>query len=706
MGLRHILMVLSLLTVLSVSVGGTLYYSALHRAAFQEAERQAAAKTELIQKSVTTFLSEHQNTVATLAGMPACQETLMVDTADTRYRANVTLDHFAGTLNADVCYLMNRQGLTIASSNRNAPDSFVGKNFSFRPYFKQAMQGTRGTYLAMGVTSRKRGVYHSFPIYSDPEDQPVGVAVIKSSIDKIENELGLPDEDIVLITDPLGVIFITNRPHWLYQLAWKPSPEQLEAVALTRQFGSGPWQWVGLQMAEEGHVSDREGNRYLLHHAHIDRFPGWQIIYLRSTRAIARTVTGPLLGIVGPAALLLSLFIGTSVLVLYRKASREIFQRRSAEEALRVSEERYRALYHHTPAMLHSIDQEGNLLSVSDFWTETMGYTREEVLGRPLTDFFTPDSREYAQTIGIPQFFRKGFIKEVLYKMVKKSGEIIDVSLSAIADRDETGRIQRSLAVSIDVTERNRAEAALRIATQELSQYSKALEVQVQKRTEQLRHLSGSIMASQENERAAIARELHDELGQLLTALRMDAVWLEKRLGEQDGPAAERAAAMASLVDTTIEEVRAMSIRLRPGVLDDLGLVEALEWFTSEFERRAEIACIFSHDPMPVVPDAIATAAYRIAQEALTNVARHAATATRAEVELRMRDDTLTLTVSDDGRGFDPTTLAETKQLGLVSMRERAVLVNGTLTVTSAPGNGTVVTLKVPLERQEIERVL
>jgi len=217
---------------------------------------------------------------------------------------------------------------------------------------------------------------------------------------------------------------------------------------------------------------------------------------------------------------------------------------------------------------------------------------------------------------------------------------------------------------------------------------------------EQLRRLSGSIMANQENERAAIARELHDELGQLLTALRMDAVWLQNRLKDKDFQAAERAGAVCALVDTTIEEVRSMAIRLRPGVLDDLGLVDALEWYTTEFERRAEIACIFNHDAVPPVDGAIATAAYRIAQEALTNVARHAQ-ATRAEVGLRMHHNALVLTVCDDGRGFAPQALAETQMLGLAGMRERAGILGGTLTVESQPGLGAKVVFSVPLSQPD-----
>jgi PAS domain S-box-containing protein len=814
MGLRHILMVLSLLAFLSATAGGALYYSALRQAAFQEAERQAVANTELIHRSLNSLLGEHRKTVVTLAGISALQAALLTNHPDDLYHANVVLDHFAGTLDADVCYLMNRYGDTIASSNRKDPDSFVGHNFAFRPYFKQALSGSLGGYLALGATSGKRGIYHSYPIYSDPEERPIGVAVIKSSIERAEKALGLPEQDVVLITDPNGIIFISNRAEWLFQVAWQLPRDQLKELEQMRQFGFGPWQWAGLQIIEEHLVSDQQGRRYMIHRADLERFPGWEIIHLRDMRAIARSVSGPLLRIVGPVVIVLSVLVGVAVLILFQKASREIQRRRNAEEALRQSETRYRSLYHHTPAMLHSVDTSGRLVSVSDYWVKTLGYGRQDVIGRPLTDFFTPETKRYAESEVFPRFFSTGVCTDVPYQFVKKNGQIIETLLSAIADRDENGAIQRSLAVSIDVTERNRAEEALRVAKEKLSLYSKELErlvsirteeisailkytpsvvymkdmrgryllvnsrfeelfgvpndaargktdlqvlpgkvaeqfqandrtvlqrgkplhveeeipqndgvhtylsvkfpifeesgsirgicgiatdiTAVKKAQEQLRRLSGSIMANQEQERASIARELHDELGQLLTALRMDAVWLQERLKTSDEKAAERAGAICALIDTTIEEVRSMAIRLRPGVLDDLGLVEALEWYTTEFERRAQFACIFSHNGVPAIDDTIATAAYRIAQEALTNVARHAM-ASRAEVALKMAGQVLMLEVCDDGRGFDLQDLPESRMLGLAGMRERAALVGGTLTIHSTPGEGTRVCLQVPL---------
>jgi signal transduction histidine kinase len=207
-------------------------------------------------------------------------------------------------------------------------------------------------------------------------------------------------------------------------------------------------------------------------------------------------------------------------------------------------------------------------------------------------------------------------------------------------------------------------------------------------------------MANQEKERSAIARELHDELGQVLTALNMDAVWLYEHLKDTDAKAARRALTICELIDTTIEEVRGLAIRLRPGILDDLGLVDALEWYTADFERRTGITCVFEHANIPNINDNVATAAYRIAQETLTNVARHAS-ANRVEIHLKEYQGNLSLTTIDNGNGFNHSELSETEALGLAGMRERAVLVDGVLNIQSQPGSGTRVLFKVPIDGQK-----
>jgi PAS domain S-box-containing protein len=815
MRLRLILLVLSLLALLSASAGGILYYRSLKNAAFEEAERQAQNRVEMLRINLMRLLSESRRPVRTLAGFPEIREAVADPRPETIGSANRLLDHFRKTLGVDVCYLMDRRGLTIASSNRGDPDSFVGHNFAFRPYFAEAMGRRLGAYLALGTTSQKRGAYYSYPVFPEPAGPPEGTVVVKASIEEVEKQLGLGPEDLVLVTNPQGVIFISSREEWRYHLLWNLSREEIGAIAATRQFGSGPWRWTGLQLVDARYVVDQEGRRYLMNQTFLESFPGWQVISLRSLDDISRVVSEPLLNITGPVVLTLCLLIGASVLFLYQKASAEIRQRKEVQEALAKSEARYRSLYNHTPAMLHSIDGTGRIVSVSDYWLDVLGYRREDVLGRRLTDFFTESSRHFAETKVIPVFFQTGSCKDIPYQFVRADGQTIDVLLSAIVDRDSEGRPHRSLAVSIDVTERIKAERALKVAKEELGRYTQGLERQVRKRSreiagilgntpdvvsikdpegryslinsrfeeilgqsndevqgktdadlfpeetarqfrandrkvlnerrslqveerfphrdgtlhtylsvkfpffdedgnasgvcqvstditevkkaqDQLRRLSASIMASQEKERSAIARELHDELGQVLTALRMDAVWMARRLERTDPRAAERALTMCQLIDRNIEDVRGMAIRLRPGVLDDLGLVAALEWYTSDFERRTDITCLFEQRPIPPISDAVATAAYRITQEALTNAVRHGAPA-RCVVDLRADGGRLLLTVSDNGSGFDPSAIDAGEGIGLTGMQERAKLVGGELRVDSAPGNGTRVRLTVPV---------
>jgi PAS domain S-box-containing protein len=707
MKLRLILLVLSLLAFLSASTGGFMYYSSLEKVAMEEADRQSAARVQTIKKSLSAFLSENIKPVRALAGMDQLQTCLIrPDDGVALENANRILDHFNCALETEVCYVMDHRGHTIASSNRMAVDSFVGENFEFRPYFQQAVQGKPASYLALGTTSGRRGAYYSHPIIAEGRRDPIGVVVIKASIELIERDLVSDNDEVVLVTDPHGVIFISNRKEWLYHSVQKLSDDRRDRIARSLQFGEGPWNWIGIQLEGEKHAVDRHGDGYLMHRIELDDYPGWNVIHLLSLAAISRTVSDPLIRIAGPSILALCVLIGVSVFFLYRKASVDIMRRQAAESALRESEERYRSLYNHTPAMLHSIDRNGRLISVSDYWLEILGYERDEVVGRKLTDFFAESSRRYAEETVFPKFFETGVCKDIAYQFIRKNGDIIDISLSAITDRELAGKPVRSLAVSIDVTERKRAEEALQRAQEELRRYSQDLERQVQKRTqevtsilEQLRRLSGSIMDGQEKERSAIARELHDEFGQLLTALRMDSVWLRDRLKDADVKASERALTMCTLIDKAIEGVRSLAIRLRPDVLDTLGLVDALEWVTTDFEKRTSITCFFKHRAVPAIRDTLATAAYRITQEALTNIARHAK-ASRVDVALGVEDGTLSLVVSDDGLGFDVHCLKESDGLGLAGMRERASLVGGTLDVRSQSLQGTRVNFRAPLNSE------
>jgi PAS domain S-box-containing protein len=693
-----------LLTVSSASTGGYLYYSSLKASAFQEAERRTAAHAKMITRNLSFTLSENIKPAKTMAGMEEFFVALTTRDGHAMAKANALLDHFNANLNADVCYLMDIEGNTIGSSNRGDPDSFVGENFSFRPYFQKAVQGISATYLALGVTSGKRGVYYSHPVHKRRQSTPIGIVVIKASIGRIEKDLPAFSDEIVLVVDPNGIIFISNNKDWLFRTLWKLSPKEISRVSDSFQFGKGPWKWIGMEIQGIKYAKDPSENRYLMNRLPLNNYPGWRVVHLLNLKAVSIMVSGPLIRITGPIVLTLCVFVGFAVFLLYRKAGDEIVRRKLFENALQESEKRYRSIYHNTPAMLHSVDTQGRLISVSDNWLEILGYDREQVIGEKLTRFFTEESRNRAEKTVFPEFFKTGICKDIPYRFVKKNNDTMDVMLSAIGDRDNDGNITRSLAVSIDVTGRNRAEEALKIAKEELSRHSKDLERQVQQRTseisiilDQLRRLSGSMMTSQEKERSAIARELHDELGQVLTALRIDSVWLKSRLKQTDEQAAERVSTMCDLIDKTIEEVRGLAVRLRPGVLDNLGLVDALEWYTADFERRTGIACLFESGDIPHLTETVATAAYRITQEALTNVVRHAA-ATRVFVILQNNGNILKLTAFDDGCGFNPNEVSEMEALGLVGMRERAALVGGVLDIQSGAGKGTRIMFKVPVD--------
>ncbi|RME96078.1 MAG: sensor histidine kinase [Verrucomicrobia bacterium] len=220
------------------------------------------------------------------------------------------------------------------------------------------------------------------------------------------------------------------------------------------------------------------------------------------------------------------------------------------------------------------------------------------------------------------------------------------------------------------------------------------------------RALARQLVHLREEERRRIAREIHDELGQALSGLKMDVAWLERRLaGVRDpGLAAtlrERLGEMARAIDATVQTTRRLCTELRPGVLDDLGLAAAIQWQVREFERRSNLAVKLElPGKMPAVHEATATAVFRVFQEILTNVARHAQ-ASGVSVRLAADGTGVALEVRDDGVGFREDRLQENEALGLLGMRERMALVGGRVVVQSAPGEGTTVRVWAPAEPPE-----
>ena len=355
---------------------------------------------------------------------------------------------------------------------------------------------------------------------------------------------------------------------------------------------------------------------------------------------------------------------------------RDITARRRAEEALRFSEEKFAKAFRACPLRV-SIGtlREGRFIEVNDAFLRDHGFTREQVIGRTSPELGLWDHPGDRQRL-VAALERGGIVREWEFRGQTRDGQVQITSLSA--ELIQVGGETCILAVATDVTDRKRAEDEIRGSR------------------EQLRALAARLQSAREDERAHIAREVHDELGQALTGLKLDLAWLKPRLRDQ-ATLLERVQAVVGRIDGTIDAVRRIATELRPSVLDHLGLVAAVEWQAQEFEKLTGVVVRLSlRSAGPAVDGTVATTVFRMLQETLTNVARHAA-ATWVDIALEIREDAVTLRVADNGRGISAAERTDPHSLGLVGLRERAIACAGELVIEGRPGEGTIVTVRIPL---------
>lgn len=248
--------------------------------------------------------------------------------------------------------------------------------------------------------------------------------------------------------------------------------------------------------------------------------------------------------------------------------------------------------------------------------------------------------------------------------------------------KNDSGTPVKIIGVIKDITAQRKSETALRHYKDQLSQLNA--------------HLQNII----EQERISIAREIHDDLGQTLSALKMDLGWLSKRLLADQAQLATKIIAMKSIIDQSVKSVKRICSDLRPGILDDLGLVAAVSWYLDAFQQRSGIPCLLNIEPpeMQIEPET-STALYRILQEALTNVVRHA-NASHVAVSLTRIKETIVLEVADNGKGIG-STVSKNLSFGIIGMRERAYALNGEFTVSEQPAGGAIIRVEIPVDRQE-----
>jgi PAS domain S-box-containing protein len=326
---------------------------------------------------------------------------------------------------------------------------------------------------------------------------------------------------------------------------------------------------------------------------------------------------------------------------------------------------------------------EGIITSWNDGARRLFGYTADEMVGQSVSVLIPADRADEEPDI-LAQLQRGERVSHFETVRRRKDGSLVDVSLSSSPIRDGSGRIVGASKIARDVSARKRAEAA------------------VEQANEQLRALAARLDEAREEEGIRIARELHDQLGRCLTTMKMDVGWIERELSSaelasENGRAVlEKVRGIGQAIDETVQMVRRISAELRPRVLDDLGLAAAIEWQARDFQKRSGVECLLNlpEDDLRI-SRAQATALFRIFQESLTNVARHAQ-ATKVWVHLGEEDGAIVLEIEDDGVGISLERLAERRSLGLLGMRERATVFGGAVEIAGAPGQGTTVMARIP----------
>jgi PAS domain S-box-containing protein len=389
----------------------------------------------------------------------------------------------------------------------------------------------------------------------------------------------------------------------------------------------------------------------------------------------------------GPHTCLVSkfpLYVGSGKSSILCGITTDITQRKRMEETLRQSEEQYRSIFENAAEGIFQTTLDGKYVAVNPALARMYGYDSPDDMIATITDiasqlYVDPRHRDEFIQLMRSQEEVTGF-EALVYR---KDGSFIWISENVRTRRDQAGVLVGYEGTVENITERKLANERLRDTLEEV------------------RMLSGRLASVQEEERTRIARELHDELGVGLTCLKIDLSRLHTMESEGAGAGARKKMenkirSMIEQVDTTIASVQRLVTELRPAILDDLGLVAAIEWTCQDFQKRTGIPCTSVTNAGDIAMEQEqATALFRICQEALTNTARHAQ-ATAVTIKLESRSDSLQLVVADNGVGIPDTKVSNRRSLGLLGMRERVALFGGEITILGNPGKGTTVTAYLP----------
>lgn len=695
MRIKTILIILVLLALFATVTGGYFYYHSLKKAAIELEKRRVGSQAVFIKGRLSSYLIQNMRVAGTLAGLSQIQHYFQVPDSQSLESVNDMLDHFQQSLNVDVCYIMNHHGITIASSNRMAPDSFVGHDYGFRPYFRQAIEGNPTIYMALGITSGLRGIYYSHPVRNPGQPEMAGVVVIKASVKSIENEICDNAEGTVLVADPNGIIFMSSRPDWLYHTLWKPRAAKLEQLLKTRQFGSGPWEWTGLEIKDAHLANDKTGREYVFYRPEMENFPGWSIVYLVELPRLIERAFDPITQSTTYIVEIMFGMVALSIVLLYRRGSHELSLKVKAEDEIRENEQWLYQIVQGNSIATMVMDKNHRITHWNNAMEKLTGISATRMKGktdqwmafydhpRPVLADLVLDGADdaeivahYGDRISRSSVVPGAYEGEAFFPNLNGRSQWLFFTAAPL--RDVKGKLVGCIETVQNVTKAKKAEEGLRNSEK------------------QLRFLSSELLLKLEKERKRISRELHDSIGQMLNFTLMCIGNTNRNITSLSIEEVQRSLnSLKPVIRKTIDEIRRICADLRPAILDELGLKAAVEWLCEGFtETYPSVKLKYGiRIDEKNIPEILKITIFRVVQEGLNNIGKHSR-ADYVVVSLVNKNAFVELKIRDNGSGFEGGVSASSLQkgsgIGLASMKERTEYAGGQFRIESAPGKGTI----------------
>ena len=442
---------MTLVCCVTVAIGVVAYFTQLNYSAQREARFNSDKMVQLLGQELDAYLEGQSGQLAVQAVMPSIQQ--YFNGQSDQAEITSVLNSVCASNNGAICYLLNKEGVFVASSDFAKKSAAMGESFAFRPYYLEAVSGESAIYLALGAATRKRGIYFSH-IVKDENDNFIGMVVNKFSVENIESRFSkLPGK--MALMGPDGVVFAANNPAWIFNSLLPLNSIQQDLIANSRQFGQYSPEVIPVKWRDPQSVEDEHGDRFYVSHEYVNLIPGWQLTYLvneESTTASALNNKVMLISLSFLAAVVLVM-----VIYLFRQGSYNILKRHRVEARLRQSEARLLQLSQITTEAV-IMHRDGTIIDFNEMAEKLFAYSREELLKTPITDLYSPEQFDY-----ICSQLKVGKTR-LETEMIRSDGSTLPVEIN-IKNSQVDGKDNWMSAIR-DITDRKRQEEKIQYQAQ------------------------------------------------------------------------------------------------------------------------------------------------------------------------------------------------------------------------------------------------